>query len=113
MQTAYHHVMSYIEFTPFVEKWFLYVFLDYVCLYDSIRVFLFLFENVVELVYLVNNSNALATVGQLTWLDDPYIFIVFVLSKSFELFTEGIILWISSGLLDMIGKRYNFEDVST
>ena len=73
MQARDEHIMSDIEFPIFVEQRFLDIFLNYVCFLRSIEMFLFFLEDIVQLIYLIDDCDALSAIGELSWFYYPYI----------------------------------------
>lgn len=73
VQSADHHIVSYIEFSVLVEKRFFNILLDDVSLLSSVRVLLFFLDNVVQLVYLVDYCDSLSSIGKFSRLYNPNI----------------------------------------
>ena len=74
MQSAYHHKVPDVKFSSFVEERLLDVFLNYICFFGSIFMFLVCFEEMCNLIGLINDSDAFSSVGKLSWLNNPDIF---------------------------------------
>ena len=70
---AYHHVMSDIKFSSFIEKWSIYIQLHYECFFSTIVMFFLCFYYRIELIYLIDNSDTMTSVSELSRFDNPYI----------------------------------------
>lgn len=73
MKSCYDHVMPDIELPPFVKQRVLYILLDDISLWISIRVFLLFFKDIDKSIYLINNHNPIASIGHLSRFNDPNI----------------------------------------
>lgn len=75
--------------------------------------FLFLFKDIIELIDLFDDCDALSSIRQLTWLDYPYvfhsIFRIFLLSQPLELLRKRLILRVRSTVLYMVSQRDYLE----
>lgn len=115
---TYHHVVPNVEFTLTVQEGTVDVELHDESLLCSVLVFSLTFHNGVKLVYFVNYSNAVTSVGKLSWLYDPNIphrstdrkAILFVLlllmDNRLSLFVvdcESFVLWVAVALLNVKG----------
>lgn len=113
VQSADHHVVPDVEFPPFVEKWFFDVLLHDVCLFAAIEVLFLFLQNRVQLVNLVNHSDALPSVGKLPRLHNPHILYSFLsdllLSEPAEFLTKQLILRVCCAVLNVEGEWDDLE----
>ena len=70
---SYHHEMSDIKFSSFIEKWSIYIQLHYECFFSTIVMFFLCFYYRIELIYLIDNSNTMTSVSEFSRFDNPYI----------------------------------------
>lgn len=125
---TYHHIVSDIEFALTVQERTVDVELHNESFISSIVMLPFTLHYWVQLIDLVNYSDAIASVGEFSWLYDPNIphwsanwnailFVLFLLvDDGLSLLVvdcESLILWITIAFLDMEGQGNNFEEISS
>ena len=71
VQLTNHHVMPYIEFPSFVEKRSIYVQLHYESFFSPVIMLALAFHYRIQLIHLIDNSYAVSSISQLSWLDYP------------------------------------------
>ena len=108
--------MSDIEFSVFIEKRFLYVFLDDETSVTSIVAFLSAFYSYVDVVERIAYAYAFAPVWVFSWFDNPHIFFlrtILFLQRFKSAMTEQeiFILWIVNSFDQMEGERNIAEDI--
>jgi hypothetical protein len=62
MESTHHHIMPDVKFSVLVEQRPLYIFLDNVSLLDAIEMFFFLFQDMIKLVELIDDGDALPSI---------------------------------------------------
>lgn len=70
---SYHHIMAEIKFTFLIEKWFLYVGLNYISFKIAIIMALSFFKYCTNLEEIHTYCYAITSVCKLTWFNYPHV----------------------------------------
>ena len=73
MQLRDHHVVPNVEFPLFVEERPINVQLHYESLLRPILMLRLRFDYAIQFIYLINDSDPIASIGQFSWLHNPYV----------------------------------------
>lgn len=127
VQLTYHHVMSNIEFPSFVEKRSIYVQLHYESFFSPVIMLALAFHYRVQLIHLIDNSYAVSSISQLSWLDYPDVahwttdrkaifFVSFLLANYrlafFMIPYESFVLWVFCSFFDVEGEWNDLEKLT-
>ena len=131
MKVGYQHKVSQVKFSVVVEEGSVDVHLDYECFGTWFQIFLliyfvlwvivsnsmatltaFPFQNISELVNLINDSNTVSSVGVFSRFDDPYISsfaMAMLFLFFFDLFFALLIKFHKSLVLDILCTIFDVE----